>query len=286
MIYLAYDGSINGDWVARYAVSLAHSSIQKLVIIHVTRSWSGDSDIANKIVKLEELCRKSGIETDVRIKPFERSVEASIIETIDPDATSLCICGTRIREKKKGYLSGTISEKLLNLNRFPVLALRVVHPGLLGNPRDILLAASASPAMIRRSLPLRHLMLHEAKSLHIVRIMELFPLFYRNLSHRASRRIRLKGTLYVKQIHDYLKTELADNLHIDTRLDISDNWPSELLVQAGKLKSDLILLGATRKLLQRRFRYANRLERILRDTPCDIGIYTMGPERANAEQES
>ena len=43
--------------------------------------------------------------------------------------------------------------------------------------------------------------------------------------------------------------------------------------KAGKLGVQMILLGASERSLPHRVVYGNRLERILRDTACDVGIY-------------
>ena len=46
MIYLAYDGSLNGDWISRYGIRLATNSAEKkLTVIHILSrpepDWAG-----------------------------------------------------------------------------------------------------------------------------------------------------------------------------------------------------------------------------------------------------
>jgi nucleotide-binding universal stress UspA family protein len=46
-----------------------------------------------------------------------------------------------------------------------------------------------------------------------------------------------------------------------------------VLVEASRLKSQLLLLGASERSLAHRVVHGQVLERILRDAPCDVGIY-------------
>lgn len=53
---------------------------------------------------------------------------------------------------------------------------------------------------------------------------------------------------------------------------LAADWAEEILVRTGKLGAQMILLGASERSLPR-FVHGNPLERILRDTACDVGIY-------------
>jgi nucleotide-binding universal stress UspA family protein len=60
---------------------------------------------------------------------------------------------------------------------------------------------------------------------------------------------------------------------IDATAVVSDDWPREILITAGRHKSQLIVLEAAARDLRRTFVFGNRLEAMLRDAPCDIAVY-------------
>lgn len=53
-IYLAYDGSINADWVARYALNMAANSQDlQIILIHILDYIYSPDKIAKKIEAIE-----------------------------------------------------------------------------------------------------------------------------------------------------------------------------------------------------------------------------------------
>jgi nucleotide-binding universal stress UspA family protein len=54
---------------------------------------------------------------------------------------------------------------------------------------------------------------------------------------------------------------------------ISSDWPNAVLIQASRLKVQMILLGVSERNLAHRTFYGVGIERVLRETPCDVGIY-------------
>ena len=60
---------------------------------------------------------------------------------------------------------------------------------------------------------------------------------------------------------------------LDRRVTVSTDWPSEVLVQASRLKVQMILLGVSERSLAHRIFHGAELERVLHETPCDVGIY-------------
>jgi hypothetical protein len=83
---------------------------------------------------------------------------AGVVEALDghipPGPETLLICGVRVRSRGGGLFSGTVTEQMMKLGRFNVLALRIVQPGLLGLPDNILLPVSGAPAGLRSAFPI------------------------------------------------------------------------------------------------------------------------------------
>jgi nucleotide-binding universal stress UspA family protein len=65
----------------------------------------------------------------------------------------------------------------------------------------------------------------------------------------------------------------SSRFRLDCRVVVSNDWPREILVHSNKLKARMILLGASERTRLGRAIYTNSLERVLRQTPCDMGIY-------------
>ncbi len=103
--------------------------------------------------------------------------------------------------------------------------------------------------------------------------MPVHPLLLRSLPHNEAReRLRL-GYAYLTRVADEIRSQAEAPPATWNGTALAADWAGEVLVQAGKLGAQLILLGASERSLPHRVVYGNRLERILRDTACDVGIY-------------
>lgn len=112
------------------------------------------------------------------------------------------------------------------------------------------------------------------EKLTLLRIMTVNSLLFRYLSPAKARLILRQGSAYVRDVMKEITREIDDySFQLDDHVLISDDWAKEILIQAGKVHAGLILLGASDRFLQSRFYYGNKIEQILRHTPCDVGIY-------------
>lgn len=277
MIYLAYDGSVNGDWVSWYAIRMASRSPQRvLVLVHVLDGNTYAEQLEIKIKVLEARCRANQIELITKTRPLQnRSVFQTLTRFIPEGKETICVCGTRVRSKKKGYLAGTVSAKLLRHDQFNVLALRVVQPGILGNARKFLLPLAGHPRKLESLLPFSCLFPPDTKTIYLLRIMSLSTLRFQHLSSEQRHLLLSRGRSYLDQAAAQIAHELSSSCtFLDTRAIVSDDWPREILMHASDLKMEMILLGASERTLPARLLYyENALERMLKRTPCDMAIY-------------
>jgi nucleotide-binding universal stress UspA family protein len=275
MIYLAYDGSLNGDWVSRYSVCLAtHTSEKKLTLVHIEDGSVSSARVLEKIRRIEQDCNACGVALSLEMHPLRKSVFQTLLNAIPHGRESFVVCGTRIRSRRQSFLSGTISEKLLRYNHFNVLAIRVVQPGLLGNPGKFLIPLAGHPRGFQSAWPFFRLFLPEVKEVYLLRVMIVSSLWLRQLSLQHAHALREKGLRYLCDVIEDIKQRCAPTkFWLDSRVVLSDDWPREILVHSSKLKARMILLGASERTLLARTLHANPLERVLRGTPCDTGIY-------------
>jgi nucleotide-binding universal stress UspA family protein len=274
MLYLAYDGSLNGDWVARYAVRFAAHDGRALTLLHVEDDSLDDKELAGKVERLERECRAQGVELYAQSLSRGKSVFFTLLDNIPAGNRSLVVCGTRVRSRNRAFLTGTISEKLLRCGRFDVLAIRVVQPGLLGSPREFLLPMAGHPRGFEAIWPFFRLFLPEVDKVCLLRAMQVNPLRLPHLSRQRQRALREAGNRYLDRVAEEIGRRRGKaDFRLDSRVRICDDWVREVLLQASDLKVRMVLLGATERSIGHRLLHGDALERVLHGTPCDIGIY-------------
>jgi len=274
-IYLAYDGSINSDWIAKYAVNMAdNNGIRKINLIHIDEGRFSPETIAGKLADIESQSAARGVELTVTTSALSGNVFSSLLNVIPEGEASLCICGARTTSRDKGYLAGTISEKLLRSGRFNVFAVRVVKPGILGLPREILFPLSGHPRGVKDAMSLFALMVPQVKSIYLLRVMYIRSLWFRYMSASRARCIRSNGDMYLDEILEGLKRSFSDyGLFIDGKVVLSDDWVKEILIYANRVKAQMIIMGASDRKLPSRYFYGSRIEQVLRHSPCDVAVY-------------
>ena len=274
-IYLAYDGSINSDWVARYAINMAdNNKTRKINLVHVDDGIYSREVIAEKIRAIETESAFREVALEVITRPFSTDVFASLLEAVPHGEATLCICGARTTSRGRGYLAGTISEKLLRSKRFNVFAIRVVKPGILGLPREILFPLSGHPRGLNAAMSLFFLMAPQVTKIYLLRVMQARSLWFRYMSaHRASS-IRETGNFYLDRVLEDLRSSFAGSgLFVDGKVVLSDDWVKEILIYANRVRAQMIIMGASDRNLPSRYFYGNKIEQVLRHSPCDVAIY-------------
>lgn len=274
MLWFAYDGSVNGDWVARYAIRLAsHAPGRTVRLLHVHRGDAPHEWLGTKLDRIEHECGEADVRLEPMVRPARGGVLHTILEEIPEGPDSLVVCGTRVRATGRGYLAGTLSEELLRLGRWNVLALRVLQPGLLGVPRRFLVPVAGHPRGLAQAWPFLELFAPDMRELHVLHVVArgtgLAPLGRRRLAER-----RTRGREYVDAIERELRARLtlSDGI-LDSIVRVADDWVGQLIIHASQHRSQLICVGASERGLPHRLLAGNPLERLLRTSPCDVGVY-------------
>jgi nucleotide-binding universal stress UspA family protein len=275
MLVFAYDGSLNGDWVAHYAVCFAAAMPgRQLRLLHVYDEQPV-AELAPRIARIAEECALLGVELQTEL---QARAHASVVERLmarlprDPD--TIVIVGTRSRPRDRAFLAGTVAAALFAVAPCGVIAMRVLHPAALGQPGRVLLALTGEPRAARQAFPLLRILGPDLRQLHLLIVRELSRLRFRLLRPTSGQRLLNVGHRVTQQIEEELRTALAAHPHLlDTTVVVSDDAPKEILACAARLRSRLICLGTAASALPRRLHYGHPLERILRETPCDVAVY-------------
>jgi nucleotide-binding universal stress UspA family protein len=275
MIILAHDGSLYGDWVARYALRFAAAEAdRKLLLLHVLDGRIEKSIAEARLAHLAEACAAAGVACHPELLSLGPSVHRTLRQALPRDPDSLLLCGTRVKPRRQALLAGSVAELLLRTHQCPVLALRVVQPGLLGLPHDLLLPLAGHRDGFARFWPIFRRIAPQLRRVHFLYAVPTGPLTAP--LHSATRRHQLLriGERYLDRIEGELGATLeTQGFSSDRHVVLGGDWAHQVLIEASRLKAQMLLLGASERGLAHRVFHGQALERILRDTPCDIGIY-------------
>lgn len=274
-VYLTYDGSVNGDWVARYAVRVAaHSPDKRLHVLHVEDVTVVAATLAEKFENIRRIAALDGVETDIEICPMHQGVFGGIVDRVPEGRDTVVVCGVRVRSGRHGFLSGTISEQLLRHGRFETVAFRVVQPGNLGIAHRLLLPVGGDRRGFQAGLALLRLLGPDIDVCRLLHVVVARQSRLRRMDMRKVGELRRRGTAFVDGLEGDLRQALGDQpVRLDLAARVSDDWAREILIDAGSHKTDLIAVEAPVESLKGPFAFGDPLERILRDTPCDVAVY-------------
>ncbi|MDF1552059.1 MAG: universal stress protein [Deferrisomatales bacterium] len=275
MIILAHDGSLYGDWVARYAVSFAAAEgDRKVLALHVLEGKVHRDVVEARFAQLDRACQGLGVEFVPQTLPLGNSVHRSLRQAVPHEPGALLVCGTRVKPGTRAFLGGSVAAKLLRMHQCPVLALRVVQPGLLGNPHELLLPLAGHDAGFARVWPVFQRLAGRLRTVHLLRVLPVHPLRRPHLTPTRKQVLRRIGAAHLSRVVADLAERLPNaSLQVERRVVVSTDWPNEVLMQASRLKVQMILLGVSERSLAHRVLHGVGLEEVLRKTSCDVGVY-------------
>ena len=185
MLVFAYDGSLNGDWVAHYAVRFAaNRSERELRLVHLYEG-SPEPHLNERIARITRECGLAGVTLEVELGSRGSTGVAERLLALVPSGATL-VAGTRARARDTAYLAGTVSARLIEARRCPVIAIRVVHPGVLGLPGSVLLPVEAQGREVRHALAVLRLLGPDLERLDLLLVREVSRLRLRFLSDEGA----------------------------------------------------------------------------------------------------
>lgn len=282
-IFLAYDGSVNGDWVARYAIRFAANHPErKLTVLYVEDVSIRTPALDKKLDNIRVAAGSAGIEVSIEIIPMHKGVAGGLIDRLPAGSDHVLVCGARARGGRQGFLGGTISKHLLSRHHCTVVAIRVVQPGHLGVARRVLLPLSGSAMGVTPALPLLGLLGPDLHRLRLLRVMEVGQFHYRRLDAAEAGRLQREGHAFLQPHADAIaEATPIERASIDIGARVSDDWVNEVVIDAGHEHTDLLCIEAPKASLTDRLVFGDPLERVLRDAPCDVAVYR-GPLPGNS----
>jgi nucleotide-binding universal stress UspA family protein len=278
-IYFAYDASLHGDWIARYAVRMAaHASPRVLNLLHVRAATSDDPAAESRLAAISQHCRREGVVCEARSLPPAASLAAALQHEVPAGEGSFLICGTRRGERGRSGGGGKLAEEMLRSGHCHVLAMHVVSPGLLGLPRNVLLPIAGRPRGLNSGILWLELLGPDATQLRILHVAQVGRRRWRHLTPCAVESLRRAGQAACDRIEHELQRRLRGTPCVaESQAVVSDDIAREVVLTANRTHTRLILLGASERSLSARLATLSPIDGVLRTASCDVGIYRGPP---------
>jgi nucleotide-binding universal stress UspA family protein len=271
VLAFAYDGSLNGDWVAHYAVRFAsNTAARKLRLIHV-REPARAAHLSERLARIAAECAVVDVAFEAEVvEPGAGDVAARILAAAGPGTT--VIAGTRARPRARSFLAHTVSARLLAARQVPVIAIRVVHPGVLGQPGRVLVPVAERADFATAALPVLRLLGDDIERLHLLWVCAVSRLRARWQSAPAGARLIAAGRAGLIAVEDALRRGLAPLAPpLDATVVIAADPPREIVLQAARHRARLICLDHDAPAAGPLAR--SSLEAVLRDAPADVAVF-------------
>lgn len=274
MLWLAHDGSINADWLSHYAIHLGRGLPAKEVrAVFVEDGSLGASEFFERIDFLRRECAVAGLTFSAEVLPLRGSVAGTLRAHIPPGTETFVLCGARTRKRSLPSLEGTVSGHLLAAGCFNVIAIRIVHPGVLGNPHRILLPVMGHPRGFRSGMPFIRLLGEGLERVDVVMVLVPRRTAFSPQSFEVSPRHTAEALLYVERVKRELADALRPRVHLDGSVLVAADPAYGIVLAAKQHRSQLICVGATERGQVERWVRGVPAEKVLRRAPCDVAIY-------------
>jgi nucleotide-binding universal stress UspA family protein len=274
-ILAAVNEQVNSEVSARYAMHLAGAAGAKLYLCSIAEPGLPDGrfELAKAAARRLELrAQEAGIEAECLFSKGDPA--RKIGEIVQMGGIDLVFAATRREDVQKRFYAGTTARKLSVNLPCAVALVRVVHLGRI-HPKEIFVPLKARlthiserayfTAMLARAFDAAVYLFHTTKPIKKFFHGEV-PLTPVEWEKKIPADISLFINLLERRgvAHEKGHTTGAEGRSIT--------------IEAAVRRSDLIIMGAsTRSLVSSLFR-GNPVERVLRDTPCNLIILKPGHE--------
>ncbi len=268
-ILAAVNEHLNSEVSARYALHLAEAAEGRIYIHYVAEK--GVSERTFKLAE-EAVMRlfKKGREMGVDIESVLDSGDPleKIRNLVKTEGIDIVFASTRKEDIEKRFYEGTIARKLsLNLP-CSVALVRVVHMGRI-HPKNILVPLKARMDHIAERLYFAAMLAGAFDSkIHVFHATNPITKFFHGEVHLTpvewEKKLPRDIALFIEKLKRY------DVIH-EKRL-VPGKAGRNIAVEAAAKRFDLIIMGASERSLITSLLEGNPVERVLRETPCDLII--------------
>lgn len=270
-ILMAVDGSFNAEAAARYAIALSAACKAKLYIASIIPPKMHEKDIRAAEESVKRIIEEAG-RTGLDVRPIieEGKIVPTIKEIVDREKIDMVMAASRKEHAEKRFFVRTVSRELMRLLTCSVIIIRVVNPGKMAYPRDILvpIIGKGYDPTEKVFLTARLARYYKAKTIVLHLKRSITSLFKKGIIKDIVEE-EIDGMEDIKYFIDRLKKfKVYPKVRVSYFIKISRTISKE----AAAKRHDLIILGATRRSLISQLIRGNPVEEVLRRTPCDLMI--------------
>ena len=268
-VLAAVNEHLNSEVSARYALGLAKAANAEIYICSIAENGLNDKSFraAEEAVKrLSALARELGLKPECIIEtgnPVERIRKIVVTEGID-----LVFAATRREDVQRRFYARTAARRLSLALPCSVALVRVVHMGR-AHPRAILVPVKARIDRIAERASFTALMAAafdaRVSLFHITKPMT--RLFHGEI-HLTPREWEARTPRDVSRFVEHLASY---EVSLEKQL-VPGRAGDSIPLEAAVKRHDLIIMGASVRSLWSTLLRGNPVERVLRDTPCNLII--------------
>lgn len=270
-VLAAVNEHLNSEVSARYALHLAKQAKARITFCAIAppkRGLSGKAFQAaeDAVKRLARAARELGVHSDCVLEtgdPLEQIRKIVAVEKID-----LVFAATRHEDIQKRFYAHTTARQLSLHLPCAIALVRVVHLGRV-HPKTILVPLKARMGHIAERAIFTALMASAFGSrIHLFHATKPLTRFFHGEVHLTpvewEARLPADIALFVEQLDRY-------DISHEKKL-IPGSADRTITIEAAAKRHDLIIMGASERSLLNSFIRGNPVERVLRETTCDLII--------------
>jgi nucleotide-binding universal stress UspA family protein len=269
----AVNEHVNSEIAARYALAVARAAGAGITFCSVREPFHSDNDAARAREAVDRLLQRAAV-MGVAAEPlFESGDPAAKIAAMAADRRiDLVFAATRRKDADRRFFTGTVARRLSLKLPCAVALVRVVHLGRI-HPRDILIPLKARIDHVPERARFASLLAQAFDSrLFLFHITRPLRTFFHGEIHLTPLQWEENLPPDIRVFIDHLDRQAVSH---EKKL-APGSAGKKIGIEAAARRSDLIVMGAsTRSLFTAIFR-GSPVERVLRDTPCDLIIFKPG----------
>jgi len=268
-ILAAVNEHLNSEISARYALHLAKKAKARMYFCSIAANGitGKDFQMAEEAIKrLSARAKELGVETDCVLKtgdPFEQIKKIVQAEHID-----IVFAATRREDVKKRFYARTTARQLSLHLPCSVALVRVVHLGRV-HPKTILVPLKARIGQVEERAHFTALMAGAFDArIHLFHITKPLMRFFHGEVHMSptewEARMPADIASFIEQLNRY-------DIGHEKKL-LPGIAGKTITIEASAKRHDLIIMGASERSLVNSLIRGNPVERVLRETTCDLII--------------
>jgi nucleotide-binding universal stress UspA family protein len=270
-VLAAVDESFNAHAAARYALALAQACGATLFVAGVlTPQMTGreEAAMAQSAGALVAEAAARGVEAHLCLE------RGDVVHALDALARShgidVVLAAARRHEAPRRYFLCGVPQRLMAVLDCSLIVVRLVHPGLLAQPRHILVPIGGDardPA--ERAYLVGRLAAHFHARLMVFHALEKAP-------RRGQAAPQATGA---RQVDAFVERLRQAGAALQVRLVSSPQVGEAIMQEAARHRHDLIVMEASQRGLFARWRRGNPVEEVMQRTPCDLFVCRFRQER-------